>query len=531
MKKIILIIIGVLFMSTATYAAEGCSTWASETIDNAITAGIIPENLQSDYTSKITRREFCQLAMQTYMAKTGYTIPQGLQTPFTDVDDDYITVACMLGIVSGVGENKFAPDNNITRQEAAVMLNNLAEVSGVDNSKTKTGKFTDESYFADWAEAAIYKVAAIESNGTALMTGTGGGKFSPWMNYTREQAAATMYRLYNCKAVPVLVPQADGKLYYVDDNKIFGFDPVNNTLKVLVTVDEHLKFIQLVTISGNEIYYKISSNDELGGTLVGKSESSLYKINTDGTDNTPITPKAMDVYLGHKYIYYVPLDRKNAVVRTNLDGTNPVVADFSKICGDRGWCYIAADKGNIAYINMNTGTYELQYDETEHLYTYDFSNGYAMEIPIDTNTEYMRTEAITDGKYTYYVHVKVWDTSRFQISYMLHKCNADGTNDVELRELIYRYIYNFYGAVRLNKNKAYIYAYFPTAGHNDPTYCFYVYGDEGGKCITHKRRKGNLRDSACFIGISNEKIYYTYEGKCHAMNLDGTNDVELDVIQ
>ncbi len=28
------------------------------------------------------------------------------------------------------------------------------------------------------------------------MAGTGSGKFSPWMNYTREQAVATMVRIF-----------------------------------------------------------------------------------------------------------------------------------------------------------------------------------------------------------------------------------------------------------------------------------------------------------------------------------------------
>lgn len=507
-----------------------CSPWARESIENAILAGIIPDTLQSNYTDKITRKEFCHLAVQTYMAKTGYTIQPDLQSPFTDIDDDYITTAYMLDIVSGVGNDKFAPNNNITRQEAAVMLNNLAGAAGVDNSKVNTEKFVDENYFADWAEDAIYKVSAIDSNGTAVMTGTGRSKFSPWMNYTREQAATTMYRLYNCKAMPVLIPQADNNIYYVNNNKLYRFDTENNSVRELASVDEENNGkrvnVQIITVSGNEIYYKISS----GNTLIGESESIICKIKTDGTGNATITPKAMDTYLGHRYIYYSPIDRENTVVRTNLDGTNPVVADFSKICGDKGWCHTEADNGDTAYINVNTGTYYERYDTTEHLYTYDFSRSSAAEISIDTNTECMRTEALTDGKYIYYVHRDVWDTFRYQTDYVLHRCNADATNDVELKNLSYAYIYNFYGAVRLNKNKVYVYTDLFSDEPNTPDYCFYVYGDEGEKRIEHKRN-GNLMNAAYFIGISNDKIYYIYEGSYHTINVDGTNDVELKIIQ
>ena len=82
-----------------------------------------------------------------------------VESPFSDVDDIYITTAYNLKIVSGVGNNKFAPENYITRQEAAVMINNLATILNIDKNKPQTKKFVDESYFAKWAKTAIYSVA------------------------------------------------------------------------------------------------------------------------------------------------------------------------------------------------------------------------------------------------------------------------------------------------------------------------------------------------------------------------------------
>ncbi len=178
---------------------DSLSDWAKEIVDKAINLGLVPENLQSKYKNKITRAEFCKLAIQTYISKTGNNIDMDAKTPFTDVDDVYITAAYNLKIVSGVGNNKFAPDNNITRQEAAVMLDNMVSVFEIDKSNPKKDKFVDESYFAKWAKDEIYSVSGIKSEDTFVMTGTGNGKFSPWMNYTREQAIATMLRLYNCK--------------------------------------------------------------------------------------------------------------------------------------------------------------------------------------------------------------------------------------------------------------------------------------------------------------------------------------------
>lgn len=170
------------------------SSWAEETVNNAIAIGIVPESLQSLYNKNITRLEFCMLAMRAYEVKTGISITKDQTTPFDDVSDDYVTAAYNMGIVAGVEYRKFAPDNSITRQEAAVMLNNLADVLGIENSES-IERFADESFFAQWAIEEIYNIASIKSGDTYVMAGTGEGKFSPWMNYTREQAIVTVYRL------------------------------------------------------------------------------------------------------------------------------------------------------------------------------------------------------------------------------------------------------------------------------------------------------------------------------------------------
>jgi len=173
------------------------SKWAEESIIKSIKAGLVPKNLQYKYTDKITRQEFCQLAVQAYIAKTGNEIDMNVKTPFIDVDDVYITTAYNLKIVSGVGNDKFAPTSNITRQEAAVMLNNIAKVIGVNLSTPRAEKFIDEKYFAAWAKNDIYNITGVKSGDTFVMVGTEKGKFSPYVNYTKEQAIATMWRLFN----------------------------------------------------------------------------------------------------------------------------------------------------------------------------------------------------------------------------------------------------------------------------------------------------------------------------------------------
>ena len=176
------------------------SAWAKDTIEKAIAVGIVPDEIQAEYTRNITRQEFCKLAVITYMAKTGNTVKENAESPFTDISDDYVTAAYELKIAAGKGNGKFAPNDSITRQEAAVMLNNLARLIGIEGSNSING-FADEKLFADWAKDSIYSVTSIKSGDAYIMAGTGNNKFSPIESYTREQAIVTLYHLYCYKSL------------------------------------------------------------------------------------------------------------------------------------------------------------------------------------------------------------------------------------------------------------------------------------------------------------------------------------------
>ncbi len=78
------------------------------------------------------------------------------------------------------------------------MLTNLTKVLGIEITPY-TDVFIDDSYFASWASDSIYYIAGtINGTDDHIMNGTDTNKFSPWMNYTVEQAIVTMYRIYDC---------------------------------------------------------------------------------------------------------------------------------------------------------------------------------------------------------------------------------------------------------------------------------------------------------------------------------------------
>ena len=175
------------------------SDWAAKEVSAAIAAGIVPQTLQADYTANITRREFCALAMEMLTVRTGKTAEtlaaeKGTETAgFTDCGDSQVLAACRLGIVSGVGNGKFAPDRSITRQEAAAMLTRAAKVLDLTAGGTAAA-FADSGDVADWAKEPVDFVSRL-----GVMGGVGNGKFAPAGTYTREQAIMTMLRLFEAK--------------------------------------------------------------------------------------------------------------------------------------------------------------------------------------------------------------------------------------------------------------------------------------------------------------------------------------------
>jgi len=96
-----------------------------------------------------------------------------------------------LGIVKGRGNGIFDGDSEITREEAAVMLANLANILGI-NTDAEEVYLKDKSEVSPWAADAVNFV--LKNN---FMQGVSSEIFSPKTNITREQTYIIMYRILN----------------------------------------------------------------------------------------------------------------------------------------------------------------------------------------------------------------------------------------------------------------------------------------------------------------------------------------------
>jgi len=114
---------------------------------------------------------------------------------FSDVDREkyyapFITWAAESGIVSGRGDNSFAPDANISRQDLAVILNRYAEIMELDLKQTRQNvMFMDSESISDYAGGAVGNMARA-----GVVSGSEDGNFNPLVSATRAEVAAMLHR-------------------------------------------------------------------------------------------------------------------------------------------------------------------------------------------------------------------------------------------------------------------------------------------------------------------------------------------------
>lgn len=218
MKKMWISALLAAAMMTAAGAADAPSAWAQKSVDAARAAGIVPAQVNSAFDTAITREDFCSLAAAVYRAwekKDALTAYTSSRVSFSDTDNADVLLCASAGVVNGVGNGKFAPQKNITRQEAASMLYRLAAL----NKNTKDDEVTSLPHiFADSANIQSWAWKDVDwVYRQGIMNGMGENTFAPDGEYTREQSIVTALRLYDSSYA--VAPEAEAAHYVLVPNE------------------------------------------------------------------------------------------------------------------------------------------------------------------------------------------------------------------------------------------------------------------------------------------------------------------------
>lgn len=198
-KPLILILICVMVLSMiipafgATTVSDYESHWASNTIQSAIDSGMAKGYLDGTFKpdNSITRGEFFSLVNNAF----NFTVAS--EDTYTDVVADawyapVIAKAKAAGYISGYPDGSIHPEMEISRQEVAVIINDLKSLTPV----ASTLAFTDATAVADWSKQAI--IAMFEAK---VMIGYPDGSFKPERDITRAEALIVLNNILDYQVV------------------------------------------------------------------------------------------------------------------------------------------------------------------------------------------------------------------------------------------------------------------------------------------------------------------------------------------
>ena len=181
----------VMVSKTGDVFSDVSENWAKDEVLEMVDLGLISGYSDSTFrpSSTITRAEFLSILIRLLEKTQDIEIQSG--HTFDDTGShwakDYISTAVALGITSGYGNGNFGPNDNITREQIALMLSIAA---GYDGSATEVS-FSDSDQISGWALDAV---SFTSSEG--IFSGYGDGSFGPKKNATRAEACALLLRFY-----------------------------------------------------------------------------------------------------------------------------------------------------------------------------------------------------------------------------------------------------------------------------------------------------------------------------------------------
>ncbi len=169
--------------------------WAKNEIIKLAENGIISGKGDNKFCpdDNITREEFSKIISDAmFSAATAET-----DVDFLDLEKDrwsypYVNKCCALGIISGYGNGLFGTADLITRQDLAVVVYNAMKKTDYVFADSTKKTFADENEISDYAKEAVN---ALYNNG--LINGIDGSRFAPANHATRAEAAKIIYNVLN----------------------------------------------------------------------------------------------------------------------------------------------------------------------------------------------------------------------------------------------------------------------------------------------------------------------------------------------
>ena len=356
------------------------SDWAKDSIDIANAVGITDKSQPYYYHNNITREKFCEL-IYNFIISTNKTITAPVTDSFTDTKNEKILMLNGLGIVNGKTATEFAPDDYLTREEAATIIVRMVNKVVPMAATEMWFEYDDIDEISEWASDSIQTISNL-----GLMNGVGNNRFAPKDTYTTEQAIVTLVRVLEKAGASGLLDEdtsigiiggADGPTSIIvgenttvikDENyDKFRTDIKNNTIKVSdYYVDEALK---LIVESG-----KLASD---------KDFISLYTTNDEMTSQ--ILELGAADYSKPSAIYHLSADKEQIIANIKaLAGEEVAEIDLEKLINHKKLSFaVLPSLINASYGAQNLAALTILTNSRGYIMPKDFKSDFALYFEYD----------------------------------------------------------------------------------------------------------------------------------------------------
>lgn len=180
--------------TTSHFSDVDSNSWYYDSVNYVVSRGIMNGTSATTFapSSNLSRAMMVQILFN-YVGK-----PAVDGNSFNDVSTDAwyydaVSWAFLNNVVNGYGDNTFAPDVEITREQMAVILYNFCDVMKIELPATKGAtSFSDSSSVSNWAVEAVN---AMYSAG--ILNGKSGNIFDPQGKATRAEVATMFMNFLN----------------------------------------------------------------------------------------------------------------------------------------------------------------------------------------------------------------------------------------------------------------------------------------------------------------------------------------------
>lgn len=138
----------------------------------------------------ISRAEFCAIVVRALGLPESGGVPSFKDVSKANRYYGAIGIAYKYGIINGRGDGKFDPQTNITWQEAMVMIQRAAKITGYKGHKGNITGFADRDQLNVWAVDAAKFFA-----GSSLLSDNNDGSLNPLTDITRAETADVILKL------------------------------------------------------------------------------------------------------------------------------------------------------------------------------------------------------------------------------------------------------------------------------------------------------------------------------------------------